>query len=432
MNKQEARRLTVLRQLEKQEITQRRGAELLKLSLSHMKVLCRKFKEQGPSSVVHGNLGRTPANAITSEVKEEIIRLYRSTYAGFNVSHFHEKLTEVHGMDVSRVSVHRILTKRDIQSPRKHKKRKRHHRRDPRPREGELSQLDASKHDWFENGSYCHLHGAIDDAKSEVIALHFEKEETTAAYFSLMWQVNDTTGMPLSLYTDKRGVFTNNRTKDALSMEEQLAGVNPQATQFSRAMDQIGIDIILASSPEAKGRVERLWGTLQDRLIKEMKLAGITTMEAANAWLPSFIKDHNRRFAHPPKESESAYLPRIPEKELELILCHQEQRTLDRGSSFSYYNKYYALPTSINAQPGQTLTVLESPRFGIKVRITIKGKTTIVRPKELMSRPKKQPEAKEHKSIQEMTAKRSEYGRMGATLSPWSRFDKSKVPKEAL
>lgn len=419
MNKEEAKRLTVLQQIEKQELTQKRGAELLHLSLSRMKAMCREFREQGPGSVVHGNLGRAPANAISSELQEEIIHLYRSTYAGFNICHFHEKLTEAHGIQVSRVSVHRILAKKEIRSPSKHKKVKRHHRRDPRPRAGELAQLDASRHDWFEDGSYSHLHGSIDDATSTVTALHFEKEETTEGYFELLWQMNGTTGLALGFYTDKRATFTNNRSLDGLSIEEQLCGVNPRETQFSRAMDQLGIDLILANSPEATGRVERLWGTLQDRLIKEMRLAGIKDREAANAWLPSFIKDHNRRFARVAKDKESAYLPRIPKKELELILCHQEKRTLDRGSSFSYYGKSYALPNSVHATPGQILTVLESSHIGIKVRLTVQGKSMVVRPKELMSRPKKQPEKTEAIIS---NAKRSEYGRMGAAVSPWNRY----------
>ena len=252
MNKEEAKRLTVLQSIENKEITQKRGSELLHLSLSRMKVLCKKFREHGSDSVIHGNLGRAPVNTIPVELKEEIVHLYQSTYRGFNVSHFHEKLNEVHGISVSRVSVYRILHKTEIHSPRKHKRVKRHHRRNPCTRSGELAQIDASKHDWFENGSYCHLHGAIDDATSTITALYFEKEETTNGYFELMMQMNSTTGLPLTLYTDKRGVFTSNRSINELSIEEQLYGVHPHKTQFSRAMDQIGIHIILAHTRLSK------------------------------------------------------------------------------------------------------------------------------------------------------------------------------------
>ena len=252
MNKEEAKRLTVLQQIKNKELTQKRGAELLHLSLSRMKVMCKEFREHGSDSVVHGNLGRAPVNTIAVELKNEIVQLYQSTYRGFNVSHFHEKLNEVHSISISRVSVYRILHKKEITSPRKHKKIKRHHRRNPRLRSGELTQLDASRHDWFENGSYCHLHGAIDDATSTITALHFEKEETTKGYFELMMQMNSTTGLPLNLYTDKRGVFTSNRNIDDLSIEEQLCGVHPHDTQFSRAMDQIGIPIILAHTRLSK------------------------------------------------------------------------------------------------------------------------------------------------------------------------------------
>ena len=163
-----------------------------------------------------------------------------------------------------------------------------------------------------------------------------------------------------------------------------------------------------------------------------MRITGISTLEEANKWLPAFIKDYNSRFAHSTKDIESAYLPKIPKEEIELILCHQEKRILDRGSSFSYHGKIFALPSTIDEKPGLTVTVLESSRVGIKVSITIQGESILTCPKQLISIPKKQAEKKEDKKINDLYAKRSEYGKMGATLSPWSRFDKSKVHKEAL
>ncbi len=421
MSKEEAKRLAVLKQLSKKDMSQKRAAELLGLSIPRIKSLLKDYRDNGIKAAVHGNVGRTPHNAITPKIKERVVDLYRSRYHDFNLTHFCEKLGEEHNLDISRASVYRILGEYKIASPRKHKRKKHHHRRDPRRRAGELVQLDASQHDWFETGVDYHAHGAIDDATGRVLGLYFAEQELTNAYFEVLWQMNADTGLPLEFYTDKRGCFKVNSKE--LTIEEQLSGLTEPQTQFTRALDELGIDLIYANSPQATGRVERLWGTFQDRAIKEMRLEGITNPKDANEWSPYYLGKYNKQFQRQALDSEIAYLPRMSEKELELILCYQDKRILDAGLSFSYKTKIFVIPSHIKAQPKQAITVLESPRFGIKAKFKVGGKTVVVKPKQLQKRPKievvnETPKYKEHINV-----RRQEYGRMGKAASPWKYFD---------
>ena len=423
MNQREARRLAVLEQVSSKKMSQKRAAELLGLSISRLKALVRDYRENGARAAVHGNVGRAPHNAITVEVKERVVELYRSRYHDFNLSHFHEKLVEEHHLGISRPSVHRILSEYKIASPRKHRRKKRHHRRNPRSRAGELVQLDASQHDWFELGIDYHAHGAIDDATGRVLGLYFDEQELTNAYFEVLLQINDDTGLPLEFYTDKRGCFRINSKESELTLEEQLSGLTEPQTQFGRALDELGIDLIYANTPQATGRIERLWGTFQDRVIKEMRLEGIKSPKDANEWSPYYLEKYNKQFERPALDSEIAYLPKMPKKELELILCHQEKRVLDAGLSFSYKTNIFVMPTQIKAQPKQIITVLESPRFGIKAKLKIGGKTVVVVPNQLQSRPIIEAVCSVSKHTQDINVRGQEYGRMGKAASPWKYFE---------
>jgi len=419
MNTIEAKRLAVLEQLSLNKISQKRAAELLHLSVSRIKALIRMYRERGPTSVIHGNVGRSPHNAITQELKESIVNIYKSMYHDFNFTHFHEKLVQEHNIHLSRVSVYRVLSEYHVNSPKKKRRRNRHRRRDPRPRAGELVQIDASEHDWFETGTKYHAHAAVDDATGRVLGLYFDEEELTTAYFEVLFQMNADTGLPLEFYSDKRSCFRVNRESPPLTIEQQLGGVDARLTQFSRALDELGIDITYANTPQATGRIENLWGTFQDRLIKEMRLRNIKTLNQANAWAPEFLVQYNKRFEKPALNKEIAYLPKQANNELELLLCNQEKRVLDSGLSFSYYNRIFVLPHRVEAQRGQQVTVLESSRIGIKVKIKVKGKTMVVVPKELQSRPKVEKKITKPQYTEDINTRRKEYGRMGAAVSPW-------------
>jgi len=214
----------------------------------------------------------------------------------------------------------------------KQKKRKVHQRRARRASEGELVQADASDHDWFEGrGPRCHLHIFIDDASSKIQSGYFALEETTEAYFRASQSYFEEQGRPISLYTDKRGTIKVNH------------GKKEGETQFKRAMKELGINIIYAHSPEAKGRVERAFGTLQERLVWEMRIRGISSVEKANEYLPEYLQQHNKRYSELPQSSFNAHRKIDPKKPLKYILCKKEQRTVSKNLELQFKNEIYQL-----------------------------------------------------------------------------------------
>jgi hypothetical protein len=223
----------------------------------------------------------------------------------------------------------------------KRQKKARHHPQGAR-RDcfGELIQIDGSPHDWFEGrGAKCCLLVAIDDATSRLCSLHFEPSETTAGYFKLMCKYISQYGLPLATYSDRHGIFRINLPNVSEDTE----------TQFGRAAWELGIEVICARSPEAKGRVERVNQTLQDRLIKEMRLSGISTIEAANAYLPTYMAAHNKRFSVAAKSTEDAHRRELPEPKVhDFILSHQEERKLTKNLEISYSNMIYQVKTNIS------------------------------------------------------------------------------------
>ena len=221
---------------------------------------------------------------------------------------------------------------------RRQKQARIHPQRDRRDCFGELIQIDGSPHDWFEGrGPKCCLLVAIDDATSRLCSLHFEPTETTAGYFKLMHKHLNNHGIPLATYSDRHGIFRINLPNASEETE----------TQFGRAARQLGIEVICAHSPEAKGRVERANQTLQDRLVKEMRLLGINDIEAANAYLPSYLEDHNKRFAVEAKNNENAHRKELPtDEERNLIFSYQEDRILSKNLELSYENVIYQIKTN--------------------------------------------------------------------------------------
>ena len=238
------------------------------------------------------------------------IRLARTTYAGFNDHHLCEKLCEVEGFSLSRETLRRLLRQAGLGSPRKRRAPAHRQRRLRSAREGELVQLDGSPHDWLEGrGPRLTALGLQDDATGKILAAQFFPSESALGYLSLLRQLLRRHGTPLAFYGDHSGIFVRN--DDFWSVEEQLAGKR-QPTQFGRALEQLGITFIAARSPQAKGRVERLWGVLQDRLTSELRLAQAGDLDSANAVLRLFIADYNRRFARRPRETQTAW--RTPQK----------------------------------------------------------------------------------------------------------------------
>jgi transposase len=318
------------------------AAAKLGISKQYVNRLKKAYSEKGPSCFAHGNKGKTKPWRTDPETESAVIGLYEGKYAGFNFRHFVEKLNEDEGMRVTYRNVHRILTSAGFRSPKRHKARREKAKHPSRPRRqcfGELLQIDASIHNWFGDSlPKATLHGAIDDATGTVMGLWFEKEETLKGYYEMMWQILGKYGIPEAFYGDNRTIFEFRRLSEKSQTIDRDVHIN-----FKRMCQQLGIELITTSVSQAKGRIERLWGTLQSRLISELRLRGITTIEAANSYLPEFMADHNRRFALKPDMESSVFAPAPSPKEIDFYLSTEFQRTADNGSSFGFEGKRHQL-----------------------------------------------------------------------------------------
>jgi transposase len=285
--------------------------------------LKRRFEAAGAAGLLHRSRGRPSPRRLAARLRQRVVTLLTTTYRDFNDCHATEKLREVEGLAVSRPTVRRL--RQALGRPPKRRRRPRQYRarREPRARMGALVQLDASPFTWLEGrGPAMSLHGAIDDATGTVLALHFRPTEDLHGYTTLLRALATDYGLPLALYGDRLNVFLRNDRHWTLG--EQLRGAQ-DPTHFGRMLQALGIGFIPAGSPQAKGRIERLWQTLQDRLVSELRLHDIATLEAANAFLPAFRADHNRRFARPPARPRPAWRP--APRDLPLLLgCRYHRR----------------------------------------------------------------------------------------------------------
>lgn len=346
------------------------AAETLGLSERQVKRIKKGVKENGESFVIHKNRGRKPSHALTDEVRDLVVNHKQSEkYSKANFSHFQELLKEYESISLSKPSVYKILVSNGFTSPKKHSKVKHHKRRKRKPQTGMLVIIDASPHAWFFNNEECSLHGAVDDATGEILALFFTPNECLEGYFRLMKTIILHNGVPLAVYTDRHTIFRSPKT-DKLSIEDELSGKKVKNTQFGRAMSELSINLIWAKTAQAKGRIERLWETLQSRLPVELSIAGITTIEKANAFLAAFIKKYNEKFAVEPRDPQPAYRKLEDNVNLDHILCIKETRQVDNGSTFSYGSVYYRVIRNGKTMPiipKAKITVLKSPQFGLKV-----------------------------------------------------------------
>jgi transposase len=299
------------------------SAQLLGLSQRQLKRLRKKFKAGGAQGLVHGNRGKTAWNKTRSEQIEQVVELARGRYQGLNDTHLTEKLKEQEKLGVSRPLVRTILRRAGIAPVRKRGVKRHYQRRERRAQQGALLLWDGSQHRWFgEKHEACNLTAVIDDATGTLLHGVFTLEEDAQSYLICLREILLDKGIPLALYMDRHGIFRRN--DDHWSIEEQLSG-EQTPTQVGQALKELGIEAIYAMTPQAKGRVERLFNTLQDRLVQELRLAGIHTVTEATRFVNGpFRTDFNRRFAKPPAQSHSAW--RVLPKALDV----------DRVCSFSY------------------------------------------------------------------------------------------------
>lgn len=371
MTQNERNKLYVARCLLDGKMTISEAAETLGLSERQVKRIKKGVKEQGESFVIHKNRGRKPLHALTDEIRNLVVNHKKSEkYAKANFSHFQELLEDYESISLSKPSVYRILVSNGFTSPKKHRHVKHHKRRKRKSQRGMLVIVDASPHTWFFNNEECSLHGAVDDATGEILALFFTPNECLEGYFRIMKTVISNNGVPLAVYADRHTIFRSPKA-DRLSIEDELNGKKVKDTQFGRAMAELSINLIWAKTAQAKGRIERLWETLQSRLPVELSIAGIITMEEANAFLAVFIKKYNEKFAVEPRDPQPAYRKLEDDINLDHILCIKETRQVDHGSTFSYGSVYYRVirnGKTIPMIPKAKITVLKSPQFGLKVQ----------------------------------------------------------------
>ena len=328
MTQKEQSRLQVLNSLLAEQMTTEQAATLMGVSTRHTRRILAAYREDGAAALAHGNRGRKPANATPDSVIAEVVHLARTRYRGANHTHLSELLSEREGIEIGRVTLRRALTRADIASPRRRRPPKHRIRRQRMPREGMLVQLDGSHHRWLEDrGAQFTLLLAVDDATGCVSSALFCLEETTHDYFLLIDDLVRRWGVPLSLYTDRHAVFT---------LRIDTGPKSPGATQFTRAMEELGIELIFARSPQAKGRVERMAGTFQDRLVTELRLAGASTVAEANEVLQDFLPRFDNQFRVPAREPETAYRSLEPDIHLDRIFCYKHSRKVARDNTLKY------------------------------------------------------------------------------------------------
>ena len=338
----ETTKAVILDRVVKGEMTAAEGAARLKMSKRHIFRLKAKIRESDLSALVHGNRCRRPSNALSEETRALVREKGMGEYSGASLSHMEELFERNDGLIISSKSVGRILKEAGWTNPHARKSPKKFKRRKRRERFGSLVQMDASPFDWLGNGEMVSLHGAIDDATGTVLSLRFEKNECFAGYLHVLEETLRRYGVPASLYSDRHSIFFSPKGEQ-LSDEDIIEGRRAPLTQYGKILDTLGIEHIPARTPQAKGRIERLWRTLQMRLVVEMRLCGIQTLEEANCFLGQYTEQHNAHFAEAASDAVSDFLPCPAPELLRLILGYRDERKASSGSEISLKGVKYHL-----------------------------------------------------------------------------------------
>ena len=337
MSEKEVSRLEVMQRLKEKNLSQKEAARMLDVSVRQVKRMLKMYREKGAAGLVSQRRGRVSNNRLSEETRRKALDLLGSKYRGFGPTLAQEKLVELEGLEISKESVRKMMMVAGLWKARRVRKVVIHQMRERRPCLGELVQIDGSPHDWFEGRAPgCVLLVFIDDATGQLLQLLFVGSESFFSYCAAAQAYFERYGRPVAFYSDKHGIFRVN-------MPNSVSGEN--LTQFGRAMQELDIQIICANTPQAKGRVERANQVLQDRLVKEMRLRGISSLEAGNAYLPEFIADFNRRFAVQPTSQHNAHRPLTAQHNLARILTWQEPRTLSKNLSIQFEKVVYQIQT---------------------------------------------------------------------------------------
>ena len=366
MSTKEVSRLEVIQKVVAKRLNQKEAGAMLHLSVRQIKRLVRKYKKHGVAGLLSKHRGRKGNNCLTVEVKKRALDLLKGKYKGFGPTLAQEKLVEKENLKISVESVRQIMIVEELWKPRKVKKEVTHQLRERRACFGELAQIDGSPHAWFEERApECVLLVFIDDATGKLGQLRFVESESFFSYAAAAEGYFKQHGKPAAFYSDKHGVFRVNNPS---------VGAGDALTQFGRAMHELDIQIICANTPQAKGRVERVNQTLQDRLVKEMRLRGISSMEAGNAYLPEFIADFNQRFAVEPRSTANAHRALTAQDDLTTILTRQETRVVSKNLTVQFEKTVYQIQTKRPSYALRNARVTLCVNAQQQVTILYKGK----------------------------------------------------------
>ncbi|MBO5179132.1 MAG: ISNCY family transposase [Clostridia bacterium] len=385
LKQKDLKRATLIEACINGKCTVKQVAYALGISERRVKQIKKEVKENGVKSIQHGNRGRKPKNTIPDETRKKILELRSSyEYEISNFKHFQELLKEHENIEISYSALYNILKSAGIKSPKKHRKTKLHHRRKRKEAEGMMLQADGTPFDWFETGEKYSLHGFVDDATGKITGLYMCKNECLLGYLEVLRQTLENFGIPISLYPDKYSVFfPPKKVSDHLTIEEQLNGRQKGITQFGRIVEELGIEMFPASSPQAKGRIERLWETLQSRLVTEFRINKITNVDEANKFLIEFIKIYNSKFSVEPSNNSSVFLKLPKRYNLDELLCVKFERTIDNAGVFSINNSKFQI-LDRNLPPKTKVQIYLSQKIGMRVKVN--SKTYDVAPLEVISK----------------------------------------------
>lgn len=368
MSDKEARRPGLVQAALAGKVTNAEAAHALELSVRQFRRLKAAYRRAGVEGLLHGNRGRPSPRRLSAEDQQRIVDFINHRYAGLNDCHLTEKLREVEALPVSRATVRRIRVAAGVVAVHKRRAPKHRTRRLREAREGALVQLDGSEFRWLgEDQPTLTLVGAIDDATSQILTLHFRPEEDLHGYTELLRRLVRAHGLPCNLYGDRLNVFIRNDAH--WTIDEELDGERTP-TQFGQMLVELAIGYFASHCPQGKGRIERLWKTLQDRLVAELRLRGITTVQAAEAFLPEFIADFNRRFARPPRLPARAW--RRAPRDLESVLACRYQRTVARDNTVTIPGRWIQLPPGPRGRSWQ--------RLRVQVRELLDGRLRVLHP----------------------------------------------------
>jgi transposase len=363
MSRREAKRLHIIHQALDEQITQAEAARLIDISDRQIRRMIRRIREEGDEGICHRSRGKASNHRIPKKVKVRVLKLFREEYHDFNLAHATEKLFEVHGITINDETLRLWLNKAAIPY-KKRKVRKHRQRRERKAHFGELVQIDGSHHDWFEGrGPVCVFMGYIDDATNTVHGRFYDYEGTMPAMDSMKRYIKRY-GIPKSVYLDKHTTY---KSWAEPTIEEQLNDQKPMS-HFEKSLATLDIEVIHANSPQAKGRVERLFKTLQDRLVREMRLLGIKTVEEANAFLTDYLPKYNRRFSKPAASEADLHRPALHSRELDRILCIKEERMVKNDFTIAHNSTLYQIEQATRAKK---VTVEE--RLDGSLHISYKG-----------------------------------------------------------